>query len=79
MQVNSLEIDVNKLQRSLEHVRTQYITSQKQLADQQLETDKYRNGLREREAQLRELEHREMTLDLELDKVRAILRKVPNS
>lgn len=68
--MNSLEADVNRLQRSLDQARSQHQTLQKQYAEQLTEIDKYRGQLRNRDVDIRELEHRVATYEHEANKVK---------
>jgi predicted nucleic acid-binding Zn-ribbon protein len=69
-QINGLEADVNKLQRNLDNARVQHQTLTKQHSEQCAETDKYRNQVRMRDSDIRELEHQLSTVEHEADKVR---------
>jgi septal ring factor EnvC (AmiA/AmiB activator) len=71
-QINGLEADVNKLQRNLDNARAQHHTLTKQYSEQCAEADKYRNQVRMRDGDIRELEHRLATVEHEVDKVRCL-------
>lgn len=73
--MNSLETDVNRLQRSLDQARSQHHTLQKQHAEQLAEIEKYRSQLRNRDTDVRDLEHRVATYEHEANKVRSLLFK----
>jgi len=73
--MNGLETEINRLQRSLDTARAQHHTLSKQHAEQSADAEKYRDTVRERDAEARQLEHTISTYEHELEKVLGMLVK----
>ncbi|CAE7218772.1 unnamed protein product [Rhizoctonia solani] len=67
-QLATFESEIHKLQKSLEHQKTQYSNMQKQYQEQCTETERMRNVLRRREQEIKDFDDRGLLHEAEVQK-----------